>query len=63
MDLPRQKKLFIKEEDKNYCDLNEELKKDINLIENEIQNKQKIIEEVEKNLNLIPVYDNYYNII
>ena len=61
MDLPRQKKLFIKEEDKNYCDLNEELKKDINIIENEIKNKQKIIEEVEKNLNLIPVYDNYYN--
>jgi hypothetical protein len=61
MDLPKQKKLFIKEEGKNNCELNEELKKEINLVENEIKNKQEIIKQVEKNLNLIPLYYSYYN--
>jgi len=62
LDLPRQKKLYKKEEDgKNNCKLKDELQKEINIIENEIQNKQNIIKQVEKKLYLTPLYYNYFN--
>jgi len=61
MDLSRQKKLYNKEEYNSDYELNNELKKELFLIENEIQNKQNIIKQVEKNINLSPLYYNYYN--
>ena len=61
MDLSRQKKLYNKEEYNSDYELNNELKKELFLIENEIQNKQNIIKQVEKNINLSPLYCNYRN--
>ena len=61
LDIPRQKKLYENEGDKNDYKLRDELKKEIYIIENEIQNKQNIIKQVEKNLNLNTLYYNYYN--
>ena len=60
LDLSKQKKLFKKDEEKNDKILKKELKEEINLIEDEIKNKQEKINNVEKNLNLIPFYNNYY---
>ena len=61
LDMPKKKKLFQKEENKNNNKLKDELKEEINKEENEIQNKQEKINLIEKNLNLIPFYNNYYN--
>ena len=60
LDLSRQKRLFKKDEDRNDNTLKNELKEEINLIEDEIKNKQEKIIDVEKNLNLIPFFNNYY---
>jgi len=60
LDLSKQKKLFKKDEEKNDNILKKELKEEINMIEEEIKNKQEKINDVEKNLNLIPFYNNYY---
>ena len=60
LDLSKQKKLFKKDEEKNDKILKKELKEEINLIQDEIKNKQEKINNVEKNLNLIPFYNNYY---
>ena len=61
LDIPRQTKLYENEEDKNDYKLRDELQQEIFIIENEIQNKQKIIKQVERDLNLTPLYYNYYN--
>lgn len=60
LDLSKQKKLFKKDEDKNDIILKKKLKEEINLIEDEIKNKQEKINDIEKNLNLIPFFNNYY---
>jgi hypothetical protein len=61
LDLPRQKRLYINDENKSDIKLREELHQEISMIENEIQNKQNIIKKIEKDLNLTPLYYNYYN--
>ena len=61
LDLPRQSKLYENEENKSDYKLKDELQKEIKIIENEIQDKQNIIKQIEKNLNLTPLYYNYYN--
>ena len=61
LDLPRQSKLHENDENKNDYKLKDELQQEINIIENEIQDKQNIIKQVEKNLHLTPLYCNYYN--
>ena len=61
LDLPRQKKLYINDKEKNDYKLRDELHREISLIENEIQNKQNIIKQVEKKLNLTSIYNNYFN--
>ena len=61
LDLPRQSKLHENDEDKNDYKLKDELQQEINIIENEIQDKQNIIKQVEKKLHLTPLYYNYYN--
>ena len=61
LDLPRQNKLYKKEVDKNNYELKNELQMEINNIENEIQNKQNIIKQVEKQLCLNPLYYSYFN--
>ena len=61
LDLSRQKKLYENDEDKNENKLRDELQKEVKMVENEIQNKQKIIEQVEKKLNLTSIYYNYNN--
>ena len=61
LDLPRQSKLYENEGNKSDYKLKDELQKEIKIIENEIQDKQNIIKQIEKNLNLTPLYYNYYN--
>ena len=61
LDLLRQKKLFVNEEEKTDIKLNKKLKKEINEVEDEIKNKQEKIKDIENKLNLIPFSANYYN--
>ena len=61
IDLPRQSKLNEKDENKNDYKLKEELQQVINIIENEIQDKQNIIKQAEKKIHLAPLFYNYYN--
>lgn len=58
--LERQRKLYTKENYKNDLELRDALKKEVEIVENEVENKQSIIRQVEDNLNLIPFEENYY---
>ena len=60
-DFDKQKKVFNKEEEKTGIKLREELKLEINKVEDDIKNKQARIKDIEKKLNLIPFSSGYYN--
>ena len=59
-DMQRQKQLFKEKTYKNNFELRDSLKKELDLIENEIENKQSKIIKIEENLNLLPFEENYY---
>ena len=59
-DLKRQKQLFADKNYKNNIELRDALKKELDLIENEVGNKQSKIRLIENNLNLLPFEENYY---
>lgn len=59
-DLNRQTKLYSKEIYNSDYELRDALKKELDSIEDEIQNKQTKIKQVEDKLNLIPFEENYY---
>ena len=61
LDLIRQKRLYRTEEEKSDIKLNNDLKKEINEVQNEIINKQEKIIEIENKLNLIPFHFYYFN--
>ena len=59
-DLQRQKQLFSEKNYKNNFELRDSLKKELDIIENEVENKQSKIRQIEKDLNLLPFEENYY---
>ena len=59
-DLKRQKRLFREKSYKNNYELRDSLKKELDMIDNEVENKQIKIKKIEDNLNLLPFEDNYY---
>ena len=61
IDLRKQNKLYEKEEEKTVVKLRDELKKEINKVEDDIKNKQDRIKNIEEKMNLIPFSSNYFN--
>ena len=61
IDLFKQKKLYRKEEERTDIKLKEELKNEINKVEDEINNKQDKIKQIENKMKLIPFSSNYYS--
>ena len=61
IDLFKQKKLYRKEEERTDIILKEELKNEINKVEDEINNKQDKINVIENKMKLIPFSSNYFN--
>ena len=61
IDLFKQKKLYRKEEERTDIKLKEELKNEINKVEDEINNKQDKINVIENKMKLIPFSSNYFN--
>lgn len=59
-DIPRQKKLLSEENFKNDYQLKNSLEKELEIIEDELENKQDKINKVEANLNLLPFESDYY---
>ena len=59
-DIPRQKKLLSEENFKNVYQLKNSLEKELEIIEDELENKQDKINKVEANLNLLPFESDYY---
>ena len=59
-DLNKQTKLYTNEIYKSDFELRDALKKELDSIEDEIENKQTKIKQIEDKLNLIPFEDNYY---
>ena len=59
-DLKRQKQLFTDKNYKNNFELRDALKKELDLIEYDVNNKQIKIKQIENNLNLLPFEENYY---
>ena len=59
-DLNKQTKLYSNEIYKSDYELRDALKKELDSIEDEIQNKQTKIKQIEDKLNLIPFEENYY---
>ena len=59
-DLERQRKLFINEVYKNDFELRDALKKELDFVENDVENQQSKIKQIEDNLNLLPFEENYY---
>ena len=59
-DIPRQKKLLSDGNYKSAYELRDSLKKELESIENEVENKQKKINKIEQNLNLLPFESDYF---
>ena len=59
-DLKRQKRLFREKSYRNNYELRDALKKELDMIDNEVENKQSKIRNIEDNLNLLPFEENYY---
>ena len=59
-DIPRQKKLLCNENYKSAYDLRDSLKKELEIIENEVENKQNKINKIEEKLNLLPFESEYF---
>ena len=59
-DIPRQKKLLSDGNYKSAYELRDSLKKELESIENELENKQKKINKIEQNLNLLPFESDYF---
>jgi hypothetical protein len=61
-DLERQSKLSVNEiyKNKNDIELRDALKKELDFVENDVENKQTNIKLIEENLNLLPFEENYY---
>ena len=59
-DIPRQKKLLSNENYKSAYDLRDSLKKELEIIENEVENKQNKINKIEEKLNLLPFESEYF---
>ncbi len=59
-DLERQSKLSVNETYKNDFELRDALKKELDFVENDVENKQTNIKLIENNLNLLPFEENYY---
>ena len=58
--LKRQKQLFTDKNYNNNIELRDDLKKELDFIEQEVENKQSKIRKIENNLNLLPFEENYY---
>ena len=59
-DLERQKQLYKENNYKNNFELRDALKKELDLVDNEVDNKQSKIRKLEEELNLLPFKENYY---
>ena len=59
-DLKRQKQLFKEKKYKDNFELRDSLKKELDLIEHDVNNKQSKIRKIENDLNLLPFEENYY---
>ena len=59
-DIPRQKKLLSDGNYKSAYEIRDSLKKELEYIENEVENKQNKINKIEQNLNLLPFESDYY---
>ena len=59
-DIPRQKKLLSEENFKSDYQLKDSLEKELEVIEDELENKQDKINKIEANLNLLPFESDYY---
>ena len=59
-DIPRQKKLLSDRNYKSAYEIRDSLKKELEYIENEVENKQNKINKIEQNLNLLPFESDYF---
>ena len=59
-DIPRQKRLLSENNYKNDLELRDSLLKELEIIEDEVENKQGYINQIENNLNLLPFETDYY---
>ena len=59
-DIPRQKKLLSDGNYKSAYEIRDSLKKELESIENEVENKQNKINKIEQNLNLLPFESDYF---
>ena len=59
-DIPRQKQLLSDKSYKSEFELRDSLFKELELIEDEVENKQEKINKIEENLNLLPFETDYY---
>ena len=59
-DIPRQKKLLSDGNYKSAYEIRDSLKKELEYIENEVENKQNKINKIEQNLNLLPFESDYF---
>ena len=60
LDIQRQQKLLSEENYRNAYELRDSLYKELEIIEDEVENKQDKINNVEANLNLLPFENEYY---
>ena len=59
-DIPRQKKLLDSGNYRNDIELRDSLQKELEIIENEVEDKQNKIKNIEDNLGLLPFESDYY---